>query len=78
MLIFEFKAYKKSNLFTAVDEAIRTAKFACHSCIRYWIDNKKFGKYDLSKYCAVVARDFLFADEPNSIARQASAERAWF
>ncbi len=78
MLVFEFKAYKKSNLFTAVDEAIRTAKFACNSCIRYWIDHKKVGKYDLSKCCAVVDRDFLFADELNSIARQDSAERAWF
>jgi putative transposase len=78
MLLFEFKAYKKSNLFTAVDEAIRTAKFACNSCIRYWIDNKKAGKYDLSKYCAVVDRDFLFADELTSIARQDSAERPWF
>jgi len=78
MLVFEFKAYQKSNLFTAADEAIRTGKFACNSCIRYWIDNKKVGKYDLSKYYAVLARDFLFADELNSIARQASAERAWF
>ena len=78
MLIFEFKAYKKSNLFTAVDEAIRTEKIACNSCIRYWIDNKKVGKYDLNKYCAVLARNFSFADELNSMARQASAERAWF
>jgi putative transposase len=78
MLVCEFKAYKKSNLFTAVDEAIRTAKLACNSCIMYWIDNKKADKYDLSKCCAVVDRDFLFADELNSIARQDSAERAWF
>jgi putative transposase len=31
----------------------------------------------LNKYCAVLARDFPFADELNSMARQASAERAW-
>jgi len=77
MLVFEFKAYGKSNQFTAVDEAIRTAKFIRNSCIRYWMDNKKVGKYDLNKYCAVLARDFPFADELNSMARQASAERAW-
>jgi putative transposase len=77
MLVFEFKAYGKSNQFTAVDEAIRTAKFVRNSCIRYWMDNKKVGKYDLNKYCAVLARDFPFADELNSMARQASAERAW-
>ena len=77
MLVFEFKAYGKSNQFTAVDEAIRTAKFVRNSCIRYWMDNKKVDKYDLNKYCAVLARNFPFADELNSMARQASAERAW-
>ncbi|MEG4516533.1 transposase [Microcoleus sp. AT9b-C5] len=77
MLVFEFKAYGKSNQFKAVDEAIRTAKFVRNSCLRYWMDNKKVGKNDLNKYCAVLARDFPFADELNSMARQASAERAW-
>ncbi|MEG4211317.1 transposase [Microcoleus sp. S13_B4] len=77
MLVFEFKAYGKSDQFKAVDEAIRTAKFVRNSCLRYWMDNKKVGKNDLNKYCAVLARDFPFADELNSMARQASAERAW-
>ncbi len=77
MLVFEFKAYGKSNQFTAVNEAIRTAQFVRNRCIRYWMDNKKVDKYDLNKYCAVLARDFPFADELNSMARQASAERAW-
>jgi putative transposase len=71
MLVFEFKAYGKSNELTAVDEAIRTATFVCHSCIRYGIDNKKVGKHDLNKYCAVLARDFSFVDELNSMARLA-------
>ena len=77
MLVFEFKAYGKSSQFAAVDEAIRTAQFVRNSCLRYWIDNPKDNKYDLNKYCAVLARDFSFADELNSQARQASAERAW-
>jgi putative transposase len=34
MLVFEFNAYGKLNQFTAVDEAIRTAKFVRNSCIR--------------------------------------------
>ena len=71
MLVFEFKAYKKSNQFTDVDEAIRTTKFIHNSCIRYWIHNKKVGKYDLNKYCAVLAHDFPFADTLNSMARLA-------
>ena len=77
MLVFEFKAYGKSSQFAVVDEAIRTAQFVRNSCLRYWMDNKKIDKYDLNKYCAVLANEFPFADQLNSQARQASAERAW-
>jgi len=77
MLVFEFKTYGKSSQFTAVDEAIRTAQFVRNSCLRYWIDNQKVDKYDLNKYCAVLAKNFPFAGELNSQARQASAERTW-
>jgi len=77
MLVLEFKAYGKTNQFAAVDDAIRTAKFIRNSCIRLWMDKKGTGKNDLQKYCAVLAKDFPFADELNSMARQASAERAW-
>ena len=77
MLVLEFKAYGKSKQFAAVDEAIRTAKFIRNSCLRYWMDNKGVNKFDLNKYCAVLAKEFSFADELNSMARQSSAERAW-
>ncbi|AHJ30830.1 transposase [Nodularia spumigena CS-584] len=77
MLVFEFKAYGKSVQLTAVDDAIRTAKFIRNSCIRLWMDVKGTGKNDLQKYCAVLAANFPFANELNSMARQASAERAW-
>ncbi|MCV3216457.1 transposase [Plectonema radiosum NIES-515] len=77
MLVFEFKAYGKAAQFAAVDDAIRTAKFIRNSCIRLWMDVKSTGKNDLQKYCAVLAANFPFASELNSMARQASAERAW-
>lgn len=77
MLVFEFKAYGKASQLAAVSEAIRTAQFVRNSCLRYWMDNPKINKYDLNKYCAVLAASFPFADELNSQARQASAERAW-
>ncbi|NJK76247.1 MAG: transposase [Microcoleus sp. SU_5_6] len=77
MLVFEFKTYGKASQFTAVDEAIRTAQFVRNSCLRYWMDNRKIDRYDLNKYCAVLAKNFPFAGELNSQARQASAERAW-
>lgn len=37
----------------------------------------KINKYNLNKYCAVLAKEFDFAHNLNSTARQASAERAW-
>ena len=77
MLVFEFKAYGKSVQLTAVEDAIRAAKFIRNSCIRLWMDNKDIGKNDLQKYCAVLAANFPFANELNSMARQASSERAW-
>jgi putative transposase len=41
------------------------------------MDNQGMSKYDLNKYCAVLANEFPFADELNSMARQSAAERAW-
>jgi putative transposase len=41
------------------------------------MDNRYVSKYDLNKYCAVLAKEFGFADELNSMARQSAAERAW-
>ncbi|EGJ33162.1 MULTISPECIES: RNA-guided endonuclease TnpB family protein [Moorena] len=77
MIVLEFKAYGKQRQYSAIDEAIRTAKFIRNSCIRYWMDNKGVNKYDLNKYCTVLAKQLTFANELNSMARQASAERAW-
>ncbi len=77
MLVFEFKVYGKSNQLTAIDDAIRTAQFIRNSCIRLWMDVPNTGKNDLQKYCAQLAANFPYANELNSMARQASAERAW-
>jgi putative transposase len=48
-----------------------------NKCIRYWMENPKVSKYDLNKQCAVLAAEFPFANNLNSMARQAAAERAW-
>jgi putative transposase len=77
MIVLEFKAYGKTAQFSAIDEAIRTAQFIQNKCLRFWMDGEKVTKYDLNKYCAVLAAEFPFADELNSMARQSSAERAW-
>ena len=41
------------------------------------MDNKGVEKKDLSALCAVLAKEFSWAKSLNSMARQASAERAW-
>jgi putative transposase len=77
MRVLEFKAYGKQNQFAAIDEAIRTVQFIRNKAIRFWMDGLGKSQYDLNKYCAVLAKEFPFCNELNSMARQASAERAW-
>jgi len=77
MIVLEFKAYGKPQQFSAIDEALRTVQFIRNKALRLWMDTPRVSKYDLNKYCAVLAKEFPFANELNSTARQASAERAW-
>ena len=77
MIVLEFKARTKPSQASAIDESIRTAQFVRNKALRYWMDNKKVGKYDLNKLCKELAEEFPFAKKLNSMARQASAERAW-
>ncbi len=77
MLVFEFKTYAKTAQFVAIDEAIRATQFIRNKCIRYWMENPKVSKYDLNKQCAILAAEFPFANNLNSMARQSAAERAW-
>ena len=77
MIIYEFKVKGKDRQYRAIDEAIRASQFIQNKCLRYWMDNKGATKYDLNKYCAILASEFSFADELNSMARQSAAERSW-
>ena len=77
MLVLEYKLKGRKEQFERIDDAIRTALFVRNSCIRYWMDNKGIGKYELSAYCKVLAQNFEWANKLNSMARQASADRAW-
>jgi putative transposase len=77
MLVFEAKLEGMKQQYERLDEAIRTARFVRNACVRYWMDNKSIGKYELSAYCAVLGKEFPWAGKLNSQARQASAERAW-
>ena len=77
MLVLEFKAYAKPDQFQAVDEAIRICQFIRNKSIRLWMDGGAKSWFDLSKYCAIWASEFDFANKLGAMARQASAERAW-
>ncbi|WP_273247591.1 RNA-guided endonuclease InsQ/TnpB family protein, partial [Limnospira indica] len=77
MIVLEFKARVKPAQATAIEDAIRTAQFVRNKALRYWMDSQDVGKYDLSKLCKALAEEFPFAKKLNSMARQASAERAW-
>ena len=78
MLVYEYKLDGNQKQFAAIEEAIRTAQFIRNKCLRLWMDNRGTNKYDLNTYTAAVAREYSFASRLNSMARQASAERAWF
>jgi putative transposase len=67
VLVFEFKTYGKPEQFAAIEEAIRTAQFIRNKCLRFWMDNPKASKYDLNKQCAILAKEFPFADRENGI-----------
>jgi putative transposase len=77
MFVLEYKVKAKEYQLRAIDEAIRTAQFVRNKALRYWLDNKGVNKYDLNKYCRVLAKEYDFANTLNSTARQSSAERAW-
>ncbi len=77
MITIEYKIQAKQYQLKAIDEAIRTSQFVRNKALRYWMDNKGVNKYDLNKYCRVLAKEFSFANNLNSTARQSSAERAW-
>jgi putative transposase len=55
MLVFEAKLEGTKEQYERLHKAIRTALFGRNSCIRYWMENKGIGGYDLSAYCVVLA-----------------------
>ena len=77
MIVFEAKLKGTDGQYRILDEVLRTARFVRNACLRYWLDNPGKNKYDLNNYCTVLAKEYPWAKKLNSMARQASAERAW-
>src|SRR5258708_28527219 len=78
MLVYEYKLAGHQKQYAAIEEAIRVVQFIRNKCLRQWMDECGVSKNDLQTSCAVLAREYPFANSLNSQARQASADRAWF
>src|SRR4028119_2273493 len=78
MITLELKLKGKAQQYRIIDEMIRTAQFVRNKTLKYWTENQGVKLIDLYKQCAVMAKEFEWAGKLNSMARQASAERAIF
>jgi putative transposase len=78
MIAIEFKLKGKTQQYRVIDEMIRTSQFVRNKTLKYWIDNQGVKLSHLYKQCAIMAKEFEWAGKLNSMARQASAERAIF
>ncbi|NES19995.1 MAG: transposase [Symploca sp. SIO3E6] len=80
MLVIEYKIKARLLQYQAINEAIKTVQFIRNKCLRYWMDAPKEAKikrFDLNKYSTELRSKFTFVKDLNSMACQASAERAW-
>ena len=78
MITLEYKLKGRPAQYRIIDDMIRTAQFVRNKALRYWMDNQNVKLSDLYKQCAILAKEFEWAGKLNSMARQASAERAIF
>lgn len=74
MLVLEYKAVVKPSQAKFIDEAIRTSQFVRNKVLRYWMDNRGFGKKELYQYNTQLRAEFDFVKDLNSHACQASVE----
>jgi putative transposase len=83
MRVIEFKVKATQQQQIAILEAIRIGQFIRNKCIRLWMDSNREDKVNYASLCRFVTTlsndsDTPFVGKLNSMARQASAERAWF
>src|SRR5262249_62305778 len=79
MLTLDYKLDGTPAQYAAMDEGIRTVQFIRNKCLRAWMDRLPEGKTfeAMSRYTAVLAKEFAFAGRLGSQARQASAGGGW-
>ena len=78
MFVLEFKVRSpKPQQCLAIDEATRTAQFVRNKCLRFWMDNRGVGKYDIYKHNTQLRKEYQFVRDLNSHATQCAVERTW-
>jgi len=75
MLVLEYKLVAHKQQVVSIEEAMRTSQFVRNKCLRLWKDTNA-DKNKLYTHCAVIAKEYSFASNLNSQARQAASERA--
>jgi putative transposase len=81
MFVLEYRIKASETQQLRIEEAIRTVQFVRNKCLRFWMDSPREAKlkcFDLNKHSTQVRNEFEFVKNLNSMAVQASAERAWF
>lgn len=81
MFVLEYKVKADEETIKNIKESIRTVQFVRNKCLRFWMDSNREDKingFSLSKYSTQLRKEFDFVKALNSMAVQASAERAWF
>jgi putative transposase len=81
MFVLEYKIKANKMQQFKIEEAIRTVQFVRNKCLRFWMDSPREAKlkcFDLNKHSTQLREEFEFVKNLNSMAVQASAERAGF
>ena len=78
MYVIEAKLYGRIEQYRIIEEMIRAAQFIRNKMLRYWMDGRGIGKKDLMQYNTQLRHKFEWCASLNSMACQASVERAWF
>jgi putative transposase len=76
MLVLEYKLVVTTAQSQKIEEALRTTQFIRNKALAFWYEDRSQKPFALNRYCAVLAKEYPFANALNSQARQAAAERA--
>jgi putative transposase len=62
MIVLEFKLKGKAQQYRVIDEMVRTAQFVRNKTLKYWLHNQGVKLVGLYKQCAIMAKEFEWAD----------------